>query len=122
MPSAAASPPDASIVAAVVDEEHSSIGADALVKSWRADAAVVTEPTDLEIAVGHKGFAWVDVVVEGKAAHGSRPADGQDAILRLGRVLARLEQLDRDAAGAAAASAGRAPARCTRRSSRADAS
>ena len=83
------------VVAAVVDEEHSSIGADALVKSWRADAAVVTEPTDLAIAVAHKGFAWVDIVVEGKAAHGSRPADGQDAILRLGRVLARLEGLDR---------------------------
>ena len=83
------------VIAAVVDEEHSSIGADALVKSWRADAAVVTEPTDLEIAVGHKGFAWVDIVVEGKAAHGSRPADGQDAILRLGRVLGRLEALDR---------------------------
>jgi acetylornithine deacetylase len=82
------------IVAAVVDEEHSSIGADALVNAWRADAAVVTEPTDLEIAVGHKGFAWVEIVVEGKAAHGSRPADGQDAILRLGRVLARLEALD----------------------------
>jgi acetylornithine deacetylase len=83
------------VVACVVDEEHSSIGADALVKSWRADAAVVTEPTNLEIAVGHKGFAWVDIVVEGKAAHGSRPADGQDAILRLGRVLCRLEALDR---------------------------
>ena len=45
------------IVAAVVDEEHSSIGADALVTRWRADAAIVTEPTDLAIAVGHKGFA-----------------------------------------------------------------
>jgi acetylornithine deacetylase len=83
------------VVAAVVDEEHFSIGADALVTSWCADAAIVTEPTDLEIAVGHKGFAWVDIVVEGKAAHGSRPAEGQDAILRLGRVLARLEALDR---------------------------
>jgi acetylornithine deacetylase len=83
------------VVACVVDEEHSSIGADALVKSWRADAAIVTEPTNLEIAVGHKGFAWIDIVVEGKAAHGSRPADGQDAILRLGRVLGRLETLDR---------------------------
>ena len=83
------------VVACVVDEEHSSIGADALVKSWRADAAVVTEPTELEIAVGHKGFSWVDIAVEGKAAHGSRPADGQDAILRLGRVLMRLEALDR---------------------------
>jgi acetylornithine deacetylase len=82
------------IVAAVVDEEHSSIGADALVTKWRADAAIVTEPTDLAIAVGHKGFAWVRVDVEGTAAHGSRPAEGQDAILRLGRVLARLESLD----------------------------
>jgi acetylornithine deacetylase len=82
------------VVAAVVDEEHSSIGADALVKSWSADAAIVTEPTGLDIAVGHKGFAWVEVAVEGKAAHGSRPAEGQDAILRLGRVLARLEALD----------------------------
>lgn len=83
------------VIAAVVDEEHSSIGADALVAGWRADAAVVTEPTDLAIAIGHKGFAWVDVEVLGRAAHGSRPSDGQDAILRLGRVLARLEGLDR---------------------------
>jgi len=83
------------IVAAVVDEEHSSIGADALVAQWSADAAVVTEPTDLDIAVGHKGFAWVEVEVFGKAAHGSRPRDGEDAILRLGRVLSRLEDLDR---------------------------
>jgi len=82
------------IVAAVADEEHSSIGADALVKRWKADAAIVTEPTDLAIAVGHKGFAWVTVDVEGRAAHGSRPSDGQDAILRMGRVLARLEALD----------------------------
>jgi acetylornithine deacetylase len=82
------------VVAAVVDEEHSSIGAEALVKNWRADGAVVTEPTDLAIAVGHKGFAWVAIEVAGRAAHGSRPADGQDAILRLGRVLGRLEVLD----------------------------
>jgi acetylornithine deacetylase len=83
------------VIAAVVDEEHSSIGADALVTKYRADAAVVTEPTDLAIAIGHKGFAWTEIEVAGKAAHGSRPADGEDAILRMGRVLARLEALDR---------------------------
>jgi acetylornithine deacetylase len=87
------------IVAAVVDEEHSSIGADALVARWRADAAVVTEPTDLAIAVGHKGFEWIEVDVAGTAAHGSRPAEGEDAILRLGRVLAKLEALDRNLQG-----------------------
>ena len=83
------------IVAAVVDEEHSSIGAEALVKTWTADGAIVTEPTDLAIAVGHKGFSWVEVEVFGRAAHGSRPAEGQDAIFRLGRVLTWLENLDR---------------------------
>jgi acetylornithine deacetylase len=84
------------ILAAVVDEEHSSIGADAVVAEWSADGAVVTEPTNLEIAVGHKGFAWVEVDVRGKAAHGSRPEEGEDAILRMGRVLRHLEALDRD--------------------------
>src|SRR5687768_10595386 len=83
------------IVAAVVDEEYASAGADALVSRWRADAAVVTEPTDLRIAIGHKGFAWFDVETRGRAAHGSRPLDGRDAILRMGRVLHALEQLDR---------------------------
>ena len=83
------------IVAAVVDEEYASIGADALVTRWRADAAVVTEPTDLQIAIGHKGFAWFDVETKGRAAHGSRPRDGRDAIFRMGRVLQALEALDR---------------------------
>src|SRR5262245_31289004 len=84
------------IVAAVVDEEYGSVGGDARATRWRADAAVVTEPTDLRIAVGHKGFCWIDVETRGRAAHGSRPADGRDAILRMGRVLHALEQLDRD--------------------------
>lgn len=82
------------IVACVVDEEHSSIGADALVTRWRADAGVVTEPTDLDIAICHKGFAWSEIVTTGKAAHGSRPADGVDAIVHMGRVLVELGALD----------------------------
>ena len=83
------------IVAAVVDEEYASLGADALVTRWRADGAVVTEPTDLQIAIGHKGFAWFEVETRGRAAHGSRPLEGRDAILRMGRVLHALEALDR---------------------------
>ena len=79
------------VVAAVADEEHASLGADALVRDHAADGAVVTEPTDLRMATCHKGFEWVEVETRGRAAHGSRPADGRDAILRMGRVLARLE-------------------------------
>jgi acetylornithine deacetylase len=84
------------IVACVVDEEYGSRGAEALVERWTADAAVVTEPTDLQIAVGHKGFVWVEATVQGRAAHGSRPREGRDAILRMGRLLGRLERLDRE--------------------------
>ena len=60
-----------------------------------ADGAVVTEPTDLQIGIGHKGFAWLEVETRGRAAHGSRPKDGRDAILRMGRILHRLDSLDR---------------------------
>jgi acetylornithine deacetylase len=84
------------IIAAVADEEYASVGADAFVGRWRADAAVVTEPTDLQIGTAHKGFAWIDVATRGRAAHGSRPKDGRDAILRMGRVLTALESLDRE--------------------------
>jgi acetylornithine deacetylase/succinyl-diaminopimelate desuccinylase-like protein len=81
------------ILAIVADEEYASIGAEALVREWSADAAVVTEPTDLAIGVGHKGFEWVEVSTEGVAAHGSRPDEGVDAIARMGRFLGRLEEL-----------------------------
>ena len=43
---------------------------------WRADGAVVTEPTDLRIAIGHKGFAWFEIETRGRAAHGSRFQEG----------------------------------------------
>jgi acetylornithine deacetylase len=83
------------VVAAVIDEEYESRGADALVREWKADGGVVTEPTDLRIAIAHKGFAWFEVETRGRAAHGSRPADGRDAILYMGRILSELEALDR---------------------------
>jgi acetylornithine deacetylase len=54
----------------------------------------VTEPTDMQIAIGHKGFAWFEIETKGRAAHGSRPLEGRDAILRMGRVLRELEALD----------------------------
>ena len=84
------------IVAAVADEEYESAGVEALVRTWRADAAIVTEPTNLAVAIGHKGFAWLEIVTRGRAAHGSRPAEGRDAVMRMGRVLARLEARDRE--------------------------
>lgn len=84
------------IAAAVVDEEYMSCGTEALVKDYQADAAIVFEPSDLKVLVAHKGFAWFSIETHGVAAHGSRPADGVDAVAHMGRVLVRLEQLDQD--------------------------
>lgn len=83
------------IVAAVCDEEYESIGTSALLtRGVRADAAIVTEPTRLAIAPAHRGFAWVEVTVTGRAAHGSRYDVGVDAIMHAGLLLAELHALD----------------------------
>ena len=83
------------ILTAVSDEEYASIGTSSIVKSWHADAAIVTEPTGLDICVAHKGFIWLEVETQGIAAHGSRPDLGVDAIVKMGKVLVGLEELDR---------------------------
>lgn len=90
------------IVTAVVDEEYASIGTASIVKRWKADAAIVTEPTDLHICTAHKGFAWFSVETQGIAAHGSRPDLGVDAIVKMGKVLMGLEELDLSLHSAAA--------------------
>jgi len=83
------------IVTAVADEEYASIGTASIVKHWHADAAIVTEPTELNICTAHKGFVWLDIETEGVAAHGSRPDLGVDAIVKMGKVLVGLDELDR---------------------------
>jgi acetylornithine deacetylase len=86
------------VVAAVADEEHASLGVQEALRRVSADAAVVTEPTELELAVAHKGFVWSEIEVIGRSAHGSRPHLGVDAILKMGAVLGELKQLDRSLA------------------------
>ena len=84
------------LVTAVVDEEYESLGMRALLADGiRADAAIITEPTRLAICPAHRGFVWMDIVVTGKAAHGSRYDIGVDAITHAGLLLAELEKLER---------------------------
>jgi len=82
------------IMTAVVDEEYASIGTASIIKEWRADAAIVTEPTGLNLCIAHRGFVWLDVETVGIAAHGSRPHLGVDAIAKMGKVLVDVEALD----------------------------
>ena len=82
------------IVTAVSDEELASIGTEAVLERVRADAAIVPEPTDLRLAVAHRGFVGFELETHGVAAHGSRPDLGVDAIVKMGHVLVALERLD----------------------------
>jgi acetylornithine deacetylase len=82
------------IVTAVADEEFASVGTEAALERVTADAAIVVEPTELQLAIAHKGFAGFEIETEGVAAHGSRPHLGVDAIAKMGPVLVALEELD----------------------------
>ncbi len=67
--------------AAVIDEEMASLGVeDLILKGFRADGAVVGEPTCNRIAIGHKGLEWLQIDFLGRAAHGGTPQSGINAI------------------------------------------
>jgi len=83
------------ILTAVSDEEVASVGTEAIAATVSADAAIVTEPTEMRVAIAHRGFVHLEVATVGRAAHGSRPELGIDAIAKMGRVLTGIEELDR---------------------------
>lgn len=84
------------ILTAVADEEFASIGTTAILEHYHADAAIVTEPTDLALCTAHRGFIIYKIETMGRAAHGSRFKEGIDAILHMGRILSQLDQLEVD--------------------------
>jgi acetylornithine deacetylase len=93
-------PPDQNVwLTFSCDEEDRSLGTEFLVGEWlptlplRPAAAIFLEPTEENIGVAHKGFAWYEIEIFGKAAHGSRPEQGVDAILPLGAALAELDRI-----------------------------
>jgi acetylornithine deacetylase len=83
------------LVTAVVDEEYESLGMHSLIAAGiRAEEAIITEPTRLAICPAHRGFAWFDLELKGRAAHGSRYDVGVDAITHAGLLLAELDHLE----------------------------
>jgi acetylornithine deacetylase len=82
------------IFTGVIDEEYASLGTMDLAKRFHADGAIVAEFTELQLILAHRGFVWLEVETIGKAAHGSRPDLGVDAIVKMGKVLTEVERLD----------------------------
>jgi acetylornithine deacetylase len=93
--------PGTIIVALTADEEHASLGMQDLVSSGvRADAAIDCEPTSLAVMPAHKGFVWLRARFRGRAAHGSRPDVGVDAIQHAALYLSELQGLAKNLAAA----------------------
>jgi acetylornithine deacetylase len=89
------------VIAAVADEEYGSLGTMSVIDAIKTaatklDAAVVTEPTAVQICLAHKGYLWIEVETKGRAAHGSRFKEGVDANIRMGRFLSQLDKLEQD--------------------------
>ncbi len=106
------------ILTAVSDEEYASVGTEAVARSLGADAAIVTEPTEMRLVVAHRGFVGMEIATEGRAAHGSRPELGIDAIAKMGHVLVGIEKLDTGAARTIRATATSGAEASTHRSSK----
>ena len=80
-------------VVLTADEEHASLGMEAFVRGGLvADLAVVCEPTGLTVMPAHKGFVWVTASFRGRAAHGSLPSEGVDAIRHAALFIAALDR------------------------------
>ncbi|MFZ5911148.1 MAG: M20/M25/M40 family metallo-hydrolase [Chloroflexota bacterium] len=85
------------MVALVIDEEGTSSGTMDFVKHYHPDAVLVLEALEPgNITTTHQGFGWLDIIVEGRAAHGSAPHVGIDAIVHMAEVITRLQRLDRE--------------------------
>jgi acetylornithine deacetylase/succinyl-diaminopimelate desuccinylase-like protein len=80
------------VFAGLIDEEHAQAGSRALADSgFKADLAIIGEPTRLKVITAHKGNLWLDVTTLGRAAHGSTPHLGRNAVHEMARIVDWLE-------------------------------
>lgn len=81
------------VFAGLVDEENAQTGSHALAASkFKADLAIVGEPTSLRVVTAHKGDVWLELGTRGKSAHGARPELGHNAIHDMARIVNLLER------------------------------
>lgn len=80
------------IFAGLVDEENAQAGSRAFAASgFKADLAIVGEPTQLKVVTAHKGSLWLRLETRGTSAHGARPELGRNAVHAMARIVDTLE-------------------------------
>jgi acetylornithine deacetylase/succinyl-diaminopimelate desuccinylase-like protein len=80
------------IFAGLIDEENAQAGSRSLAASgFKADLAIVGEPTKLKVVTAHKGSLWLQLATRGRAAHGAMPQLGKNAVHEMARIVDLLE-------------------------------
>jgi len=80
------------VFAGLIDEEHAQAGSRALVQNkFKANLAIVGEPTKLQVVTAHKGSLWLELATRGRAAHGATPHLGKNAVHKMARIVDVLE-------------------------------
>jgi acetylornithine deacetylase/succinyl-diaminopimelate desuccinylase family protein len=80
------------VFAGLIDEEIGHAGASAMIRDgWKADLAIIGEPTRLQIVTAHKGALWLELRTTGKAAHGSCPERGRNAVHEMAKIVDVIE-------------------------------
>ena len=81
----------------VADEETTNLGTISCKKKWEdADLVVIGEPTEMQLAIAHKGTARFKITVHGKKCHSGIPWDGVNAIEKTGKVIQMIQEFDKD--------------------------
>jgi acetylornithine deacetylase len=84
------------VLACTVDEEHTFQGVQRLLAGpWpgrKPGMAIVAEPSRLDVVIAHKGLTRWKISTRGKSCHAASPELGENAIYRMGEVLAVLER------------------------------
>ncbi len=80
------------VFAGLIDEENAQAGSRAFAASgFKADLAIVGEPTRLQVVTAHKGSLWLELETRGRAAHGASPQLGKNAVHEMARIVDVLE-------------------------------
>lgn len=83
------------IFESVIEEESGGVGTLAtLIRGYKADAAIIPEPTNMKLFIKQQGSMWFRVVVEGRSAHGGTRYEGVSAIDKAWKIYEAIMKLE----------------------------
>lgn len=85
------------IFESVIEEESGGVGTLAtLLRGYKADAAIIPEPTNMKLFIKQQGSMWFRVLIEGRSAHGGTRYEGVSALEKAWKVHAAILKLEAD--------------------------